>query len=114
MNLNELQFVEHRADLNTHGKKVFIYGLDDNGDAVLIRVNSDGELLSADLSEYKIADSETGATSYFGYLRKDGAWYIQKSVITGAETAYTYKRGASGYSWADRADPTYAAFNVTF
>lgn len=63
---------------------------------------------------YHIADQETGVTSYYGYLNKDGAWYIQKAVRTGAEVNYTYKKGDSDYDWSARIDGTYAPFSDTF
>lgn len=63
---------------------------------------------------YHISNQVTGATSYFGYLDKDGKWYVQKAVRSGAEVNYTYKAGDSGYDWSDRGGGTYAAFSVTF
>lgn len=66
------------------------------------------------LEGYYISDQETGATSYYGYLNKDGYWYIMKAVTTGAEINYTYVKGSSGYNWANRASETYAVFNITF
>lgn len=66
------------------------------------------------LEGYYISDQETGATSYFGYLNADGAWYIMKAVTSGAETNYTYVKGSSGYNWAGRAGLSYAVFSTTF
>ena len=66
------------------------------------------------LDGYHISDQEVGNTSYFGYLNKDGAWYVQKAVRTSAVTNYTYKAGASGYDWSARASGTYASFDTTF
>lgn len=66
------------------------------------------------LEGYVISEIESGTTSYYGYLNKDGAWYIQKAVISGAVTTYTYKAGDSGYSWTGRTGGTYASFDTTF
>jgi len=67
------------------------------------------------LNGYSISDTIVGATSYYGYLNKEGEWYIQKAVNAGGgETNYTYKKGNSGYDWAGRAGGTYAAFSDTF
>ena len=66
------------------------------------------------LEGYRISDQEVGSTTYYGYLNKDGAWYIQKGVQSGAVINYTYKAGSSSYSWANRTDPTYASFDTTF
>lgn len=67
------------------------------------------------LSEYAISDRIVGATSYYGYLRRDGAWYIMKDVDAGSgEVNTTYAKGISGYSWAGRALETYAVFSTTF
>jgi len=63
---------------------------------------------------YNISDQQSGTTSYYGYLRKDGAWYIMKSVLTAPVTNYTYVKGASGYNWAGRAGLSYASFSATF
>jgi len=66
-------------------------------------------------AEYCISDQITGSTSYYGYLRQDGAWYILKSVNAGGgEINYTYAKGQSGYNWAGRAAESYAVFSTTF
>ena len=33
---------------------------------------------------YHISDQATGTTSFFGFLNKDGAWYIQRGRRTGS------------------------------
>ncbi len=68
------------------------------------------------LAGYMPADQDTGGTSFYGYLDKDGNWYIMKTVRTGNELAHTYAKGTSGYpaAWIARATQTYAAFDVTF
>ncbi len=66
------------------------------------------------LEGYHISDQESGTTAYYGYLNKDGAWYIMKAVTSGSEVNYTYKAGASGYVWANRVAGVYASFDTTF
>lgn len=63
---------------------------------------------------YAISEEENNTTSYYGYLNQDGKWYIQRSVRTSTIVVHRYKRGDSGYNWANRADPTYASFDATF
>ncbi len=76
----------------------------------LLRVKS---ALNA-LEGYQISDQEVGSTSFYGYLNKDGAWYIQKGVQAGAVIAYTYAKGSSGYDFSNRASESYASFDTTF
>jgi hypothetical protein len=67
------------------------------------------------VAEYYISDQIVATTSYYGYLRRDGAWYIMKAVDAGSgEINYTYAKGAGGYDWAQRAAQSYAAFSTTF
>ena len=64
------------------------------------------------LIDYKLSDvDESSDPVYLGYLRKDGAWYIQK--IT-SSTTFRYVKGASGYNWSNRASETYDVFSAIF
>lgn len=65
---------------------------------------------------YHISDQETGATSYFGYVNKDGKYYIQRGIRTGAVVNYTYSSGSSGYAtaWAANSTETYQNFADEF
>lgn len=67
---------------------------------------------------YQPSDSEinqgTDITNYYGFLNAEGAWYIMKEVTLGVSYTYTYAKDDSGYDWSDRANATYAAFNITF
>jgi hypothetical protein len=70
---------------------------------------------------YKIAQQDDSAASspyvYFGYVNKDGAWYIQRETITGAnEGDYRYYRGASNFAanWTNRASLSYDTFENIF
>jgi hypothetical protein len=67
------------------------------------------------LGNYKLSDiDDDGTTAYIGYLKKDGAWYIQKLVISGTATTITYAAGTSGYDFSNRASETYNTFDVIF
>lgn len=65
---------------------------------------------------YYISDQEVGSTSYYGYLNKDGNYYIQRGIQVGAEINYTYSSGSSGYvaAWANRAFEVYQNFADEF
>ncbi len=80
--------------------------------------NSTGALI--DPSEKKPTDGynitevdDSGVDVYYGFVNKDGAWFIQKELSTGA---YRYSKGASDFAtnWTNRAALTYDYFNVIF
>ena len=80
--------------------------------------NSSGTLI--DPSEkhptdgYNITEiDDSGIDTYYGYLNKDGAWYIQKEITTGA---YRYTKGTSDFTtnWIGKTGLTYDYFNVIF
>jgi len=70
------------------------------------------------LKEYKISDMDSvGNPSvpnphYFGYVNKDGAWYITKLTNVTAR----YSRGLTDYdtNWTNRASLTYENFENIF
>lgn len=80
--------------------------------------NSAGALI--DPSEKKPTDGyniteidDSGVDSYYGFVNKDGAWFIQKELSSGA---YRYIKGASDFatSWTGRVGLTYDYFNSIF
>lgn len=83
--------------------------------------NSSGTLI--DPAEKKPTDGyniteidDSGADTYYGFVNKDGAWYIQKELSTGA---YRYVKGTSDFTnattgWPNRASLTYGYFNDIF
>ena len=81
---------------------------DSNGNLVL-RTSS-----PSPLAGYGLSDQDVGAILYYGYLDKYGNWYVQKGIVSGAVTNWTYAAGSSGYNFAGRAGLSYAAFNITF
>lgn len=83
--------------------------------------NSSGTLI--DPSEkhptdgYNITEiDDSGVDTYYGYINKDGAWYIQKELSTGA---YRYVKGTSDFTnattgWPNKLNLTYDYFNDIF
>lgn len=64
------------------------------------------------LNNYKISNIDTSTPSYYGFTDKAGNWYIMKND----SGAYTYVKGASGYTtaWTNRATQTYDYFYNIF
>lgn len=62
---------------------------------------------------YKISQLDDSTPSYYGFIRKDGAWFIMKEESNGD---YRYTKGASSFStnWTDRASLTYGYFDAIF
>lgn len=62
---------------------------------------------------YNIAEVDDSTPAYYGFVNKDGAWYILKEDASGG---YRYYNGSSNFSagWSDRATHTYDYFDVVF
>lgn len=63
---------------------------------------------------YEITNiDDAGSTSYYGFVKKSGDWYIMNHGSTGA---YRYVKGANNFAtgWDNRADLTYDYFNIVF
>lgn len=63
---------------------------------------------------YNITEiDDAGLDTYYGYVNKEGAWFIQKESSSGA---YRYTKGSSDFStnWTNKASLTYDYFNVIF
>ena len=67
---------------------------------------------------YHTSDTDINpqSTSFYGFLDKDGKWYIMKAIESGTETNWTYESGDSGYAtaWTGRAALTYQRFSDEF
>jgi hypothetical protein len=66
---------------------------------------------------YNITEvDDSGVDSYYGFVNKDGAWYIQKELSTGA---YRYVKGSNDFTnavtgWPNRTNLTYNYFDQVF
>lgn len=67
------------------------------------------------VGNYETANvDESSDPKYYGFLDRDGNWYILKSATSG--TVFTYAKGVTDYStnWTNRASLTYDTFDNTF
>lgn len=62
---------------------------------------------------YKISQLDDSSPAFYGFVRKDGAWFIMKEDSSGN---YRYTKGATTFStnWTNRASLTYDYFDVIF
>lgn len=65
---------------------------------------------------YKITELDDASPAYYGFVRKDGAWFIMKEG-TGGD--YRYAKGSSDFTngttgWPNRANLTYGYFDAIF
>lgn len=77
--------------------------------------SSGSPIIAESLDQYHVSDGdETGSTKYYGFLTKEGHWYIMQNN-TSANT-YRYAKGSSLYStnWTNRASLSYGYFDVVF
>ena len=77
--------------------------------------SKDGRLkvLPSDLPEYMISDiDEAGVTAYYGFLDRNGSWYIMEVTAT----TVRFIAGTSDYAtnWTGRSDLEYGYFNAVF
>lgn len=62
---------------------------------------------------YKISQLDDSSPAFYGFVRKDAAWFIMKEDSSGN---YRYTKGTSSFStnWTNRASLTYDYFDVIF
>lgn len=78
-------------------------------------MNSHGGGSQNILEAYQITDQDDGGnTKYYGFMDKDGNWYILKNDTVAS--TYRYTRGTSSYAanWTNRATLTYGYFGDVF
>jgi len=56
-------------------------------------------------------DDDGTHPNYYGFVNKDGAWYIVREAADGS---FSYVKGNSGYDWSERASESYASYDSTF
>ena len=61
-------------------------------------------------------DTTSSSTHYYGFIDKDGNWYIMQESISGSVSTYSYVVGTTSYStnWTGRAALTYVEFDLAF
>lgn len=67
------------------------------------------------VDQYVLTDYDAvSAPMYFGFLKEDGAWFIQQ--VDSSASTVLYSIGASGYAtaWAGRAGLTYDTYDNVF
>lgn len=77
--------------------------------------NLANETIGDALDNYKVSDvDDIDTTKYYGFLKKDGGWYIMRED-TVAKT-FRYVKGDAAYTtaWTARASQTYNYFNIIF
>ncbi|MBI4099374.1 hypothetical protein HY440_00025 [Candidatus Microgenomates bacterium] len=64
---------------------------------------------------YKITEIDDSTPAYYGFVNKDGAWFIMKEDST-ATPYYSYTKGDTSFStnWTGRAGLTYGYFDAIF
>lgn len=68
-------------------------------------------------SVYILSDTDDSSSpKYYGYIRPDGHWYIQKEAVNGSVNEYRYAVGSGGYAaaWTNRASETYSYADEAF
>ena len=70
------------------------------------------------LDGYRMSDTEinmgTTVVNYYGFLNKDGAWYIQEQTVNGIITAWRYAKDDTGYNFGGRSGLSYDTFDAIF
>lgn len=110
------------SDITIEGVLLGTVKISDSSGNVINPAKEDGNLadilaiIEDQLGEYNISDTDTTSPNYYGFLAKDGSWFILKETISGVNTAYRYCKGASNYTtaWAGRGGLTYDYFDVIF
>ena len=65
----------------------------------------------------QLDDTSSATYAYYGFVNKDGNWYIQRETLTGVDTgAYRYFKGSTSFStnWEGRVDLGYDDFEDIF
>lgn len=81
------------------------------------QINSDGSIVDVLAIEgYAPAHMDNSSPAYYGFVRADGYWYIQKAETVGNVTTYTFATGSSDYetNWTGRAGLTYGRYDTKF
>lgn len=83
---------------------------------VAIKDSNDNKIdpaIKSPTDAYGVTEIDDSVPSYYGFVNKDGAWYITKENNDGS---YRYNKGTGSFSsnWSNRAGLTYDYFDATF
>lgn len=85
--------------------------------AIEEKLDAINTLIGDSLQDYIISDKDDDASpNYFGFLKKDGSWYIMKETVSAGADTYRYAKGTTDYTtnWTGRVGLTYGYFNDIF
>jgi len=66
------------------------------------------------LDDYSISDIENGTISFYGFISKDGAWYIMRLDTNTGAFRYTKDKSNFRANWTNRANLKYDFFDSIF
>ena len=83
---------------------------------VAIKDSSDSKIdpaIKSPIDAYGVTQIDDSSPAYYGFVNKDGAWYITKEDSAGA---YRYNKGVASFTsnWSNRAALTYDYFDAIF
>jgi len=114
-NANSISDLERAEHLNyADGKGVKRVSIFNNGVQANAATEETLQLIVDPLAKYKSAGMDIASNPmYFGYLDKDGNWYIKKLDTT---SGTTYVKGTSDYetAWTGRESLEYGLYNTIF
>jgi len=117
MQHGDLNSREHNS-IGTYAKKVLLYGWDSSAlEPVKLLADASGNLITGSgVDAYKLSDEDSSEPAYYGYVSKEGKWYIMSATATGNVTAYRFYKGDTGYTtnWTNRATLSYGYFYDIF
>lgn len=102
--------------------EVYFYEIPAEGGELVLQ-QSDATKLNATvitpaiLEGYYISDKDDDASpNYYGFLDKNGNWYIIKETVSAGADTYRYAKGSTNYTtnWTNRASLSYDYFNTVF
>ena len=79
--------------------------------------DSDGNSLASPVAGYVLSDKDDDASpNYYGYVDKEGNYYIMKETISPGADTYRFVKDSSGYTtaWTGRVGLSYDYFYNTF
>lgn len=75
-------------------------------------------VVSDQLKDYFVSDRDEAVSSpnYYGFIKKDGSWYIMRQTSSSGVYTYRYVKGSSDYAtnWTNRASLSYDYFYNIF